>query len=70
MGNELLMFIDKYYEYGGLINTNERGLTIGGYEQAWLTDLVAPYLLDNSEDLFESTSRYYGIYRHDGITFF
>ena len=30
MGNTLLAFIDQYYEYGGSLSTNERGLTIGG----------------------------------------
>ena len=45
MGNTLLNFAGKYYEYGGSSNINERGLTIGGYESAWLADLVASYLL-------------------------
>ena len=47
MGNTLLNFAGKYYEYGGSNETNERGLTIGGYDSAWLADLVASYLLDN-----------------------
>ena len=69
MGNTLLTFIDKYYEYEGLNDTNERDLTIGVYKSAWLADLVASYLLDNSEDLFESTSRYCGVYRDGNIIF-
>ena len=70
MGNTLITFKDKYYEYGGSTNIEERGLTIGGYESAWLADLVASFLLENSQDLFEQTSKYHGIYRDDGIIFF
>ena len=45
MGNTLITFKDRYYEYGGSTNIEERGLTIGGYESAWLADLVASFLL-------------------------
>ena len=70
MGNTLLTFIDQYYEHGGSLDAKDRGLTIRGYESAWLADLVASYNLDNTEDLFENTSKYHGIYRDDGIAFF
>jgi hypothetical protein len=40
MGNTLLTFVDKYYKYGGDLDVEDRGLTIGGYESAWLADLV------------------------------
>jgi hypothetical protein len=30
MGNTLLTFVDKYYEYGGYLDVDDRGLTIGG----------------------------------------
>ena len=33
----------------------ERGLMIGGYELAWLADLVASYILENMEELFKET---------------
>jgi len=46
MGNTLLTFVDKYYEYGGDESVEERGLTIGGYESAWLADLVMAYILE------------------------
>ena len=69
MGNTLITFIDKYYEYGGAESINERGLTIGGYESAWLADLVASFILDNTKDLFDNTTLHYGIYRDDGIIF-
>ena len=69
MGNCLLTFVDKYYEYRGSENIDERGLTIGGYKSAWLPDLVASYILDNVMDLFTNTTKHYGIYRDDGIIF-
>jgi hypothetical protein len=57
---------DEYWEYSGDKSVEERGLTIGGYESAWLADLVAAYILENSTELFE-ISKYYGIYRDDGL---
>ena len=41
MGNTLLTFQDEYYKHGGSVDPDKRGLTIGGYESAWLADLVA-----------------------------
>ena len=63
MGNTILNFAGKYYKYGGLNDISEQGLIIGGYESAWLADLVASYLLNNSTELFEKTTIYHGIYR-------
>lgn len=45
MKNTLVSFTDKYYEYGRDMDGEKRGLTICGFESAWLTDLVAAYLL-------------------------
>ena len=70
MSNTLLTFREKYYEYGETVDPSKKGLTIGGYESAWLADLVAAYLLDNTEMIFEETTTYYGIYRDDGIISF
>lgn len=70
MSNTLITFRDKYYEHGGSCNPTKRGLTIGGYESAWLADLVAVWILDNSENLFRRTSHYHGIYRDDGLIVF
>ena len=39
MSNTLLTVVDKFYEYGGDMDGDDRGLTIGGYESAWLADL-------------------------------
>ena len=36
MGNTLLTFMDKYYEYGGDKNIENRGLTIGWWLQIGL----------------------------------
>ena len=68
MKNTLITFVDKYFEYGGDIDGEKRGLTIGGYESAWLADLVASYILKQSEKFF-SEFIYYGIYRDDGSLF-
>ena len=35
MGNTLLNFGNKYYEYDGARDIEEKGLTIGRYESAW-----------------------------------
>jgi hypothetical protein len=69
MGNTLLTFLDKYYEYSGNRDVEDRGLTISGYESAWLTDLCMEYIMDNSRDILEDLI-YDGIYRDDGIAVF
>jgi hypothetical protein len=40
MSSTLLTIVDKYYEYDGDKDPEEKGPTIGGYESAWLADLV------------------------------
>jgi GIY-YIG catalytic domain len=69
MSSTLLTFIDKYYEYDGDKDPEEKGLTIGGYESAWLADLVGAYILANTQQHFNET-KYYGLYRDDGIGVF
>jgi hypothetical protein len=69
MGNTLLMFVDKYYKYGGDLNVEDRGLTIGGYKSAWLADLCMAYIMDNSRDILDELV-YDGIYRGNGIAVF
>jgi hypothetical protein len=53
-GNTLITpFEDKYFEYDGDRYVNDKGLTIGGYESAWLTDLaVAAFVLENTAQFF------------------
>ena len=69
MGNTLLTFRDKYWQYGTLNAVKDKRLTIGGYESAWLADLVAAYILENTTDMFKD-SEFYGIYRDDGLVIF
>jgi hypothetical protein len=68
MGATLLTFMDKYYEYGGDEEADDQGLTIGDYELAWLADLVAAYILENTGNHF-AMAKYQGIYRDDGLLF-
>ena len=70
MSNTLITFKDEYYEHGGSCDPTKRGLTIGGYESAWLANLVAAWILENNEKLFRRTSLYHGIYRDDGLIIF
>jgi hypothetical protein len=69
MGNNLLTFVDKYYKYGGDLDVEDRGLTIGGYELAWLADLCMAYVMDNSMDILDELV-YEGIYRDNSIVVF
>lgn len=55
MSNTLVSFRDKFFEYGGDEKEDERGLSIGGYESAWLTDLVASYILEETKHMFIET---------------
>ena len=69
MGNTLLTFVDKYYEYGGEDDVEEWGLMIGRYELAWLVDLVASYVLESASKQFKGM-QFKGIYRDDGFVIF
>jgi hypothetical protein len=44
MGNTILSFRDKYYEYGVHPDPDCCGLTIGSFESAFLADLKALYI--------------------------
>jgi hypothetical protein len=69
MGNTLLTFVNKYYEYGSNLDVEDRGLMIGRYESAWLADLCMAYVMDNSRDILDDLI-YDSIYRDDGIVVF
>ena len=45
----LLTFGDKYFEYGGGVKLEDKGLAIGGYESAWLADLAIAYIFEKSK---------------------
>lgn len=67
MENQFFQFGPYYYKYGNhLDNGFGSALAIGAFESAWLADLVASYLLEEAEDLFNGFT-YFGIYRDDGI---
>jgi hypothetical protein len=44
MANTLVTFGDKHYECDVDRDDQDKGLTIGGYESAWLEDLVTSHL--------------------------
>jgi hypothetical protein len=53
MGNTIVSFLDKYYEYGVDLDPERRGLTIGGFESAFLADLEASYIFDKLKYIWE-----------------
>ena len=69
MSSTLLCFKDRYYKYNRGASVDEKGLAIGGYESAFLANLVASYLLDLCSTNFY-LAKFYGIYRDDGIIVF
>jgi hypothetical protein len=58
MTSTLFTFQDRYYEYDGNEDQDNRGLTIGGYESAWLADLTWSDRLSSTtlENSFERLS--------------
>ena len=52
MSSTLLKFEEKYYEYGEK-GIKTKGLAIGGYESAFLADLVASYLFKKCNNQFK-----------------
>ncbi len=46
--NCFVTYEDQYWIYGGNFPVEEKGLTIGGFESAFFTDLVAAYILEKS----------------------
>ena len=53
MANCLINFGEDYFQYGKEENPLKRVLTIGGYDSAWLADLVACYILEKTEPIWE-----------------
>ena len=62
----LIIIQVAYYEYGGTVKVDYKGLTIGGFESAFFADLVAAYIFENTTACFDN-SAFNGIYRDDGI---
>ena len=69
MRSKLLNFQDRFFEYKGNGYKNDIGLAIGGYESAFLADLVASFIFEKTEHLLNDT-RYKEIYRDDGLIIF
>ena len=68
MTSTILTFKDKYYVCNGKVQALHKGLTIGGYESAWLADLAMSYLLDkHMTNAHFNNTIFAGIYRDDGI---
>jgi hypothetical protein len=70
MGNTIVSFRDTYYEYGVDPDPDHRGLTIGGFESAFLADLEATYIFDKLKHLLERHVHFIGTYRDDKIVVF
>jgi hypothetical protein len=70
LNQELSISQDQYYIYDGDQSLDEKGLTIGGYESAWLADLVAAYILAEVDEERFSNATFFGMYRNDGLVVF
>ena len=69
MASCFIFFNGKYFKYPCKGNNNNKGLAIGGYESAFLADLVASYLLEKTKKIFTNT-HYHRIYLNDGFVAF
>ena len=65
--NCLIRFQEKYYHYGKQDDPWKCVLAIGGYDSAWLADLVACHILDMTESSWKPVFNYLKIYRDDGV---
>ena len=66
MSNCLIDFEEEYVQYGKEKNPLKRVLSIGGFDSAWLADLVACYILEKTEPVRKNQFAYFKIYRNDG----
>ena len=70
MGNTIVSFRDKYYEYGVDPDSDCRGLTIGSFKSAFLADLEATYIFEKLHYLLEQHVKFIGTYCDDAIIVF
>jgi hypothetical protein len=70
MGNTIVSFQDKYYEYGVDSDPDHCGLTIGGFESAFLANLEVTYIFDKLNMLLTRHVQFIGTYRDDKIIVF
>ncbi len=70
MANTLIQFCRVYYLNDGDKDMEDRGLTIGAYEAAWLADLGMAFVLETMNQGVLDETKYFGIYRNNGVTVF
>ena len=58
---------EKYFRYGKETNPLLRCLSIGSFDAAFLADLVACYILDQTKTTWNKLFDYLKIYRDDGL---
>ena len=68
MSSTLISSDGYYYKYHGG-EREEQGLSISGYESAFLANLVSSYLFEKSKANFHPTT-YHGIYIYDILVVF
>eukprot|EP00957_Ditylum_brightwellii_P049966 3787594-Ditylum_brightwellii.AAC.1 len=74
MKSTLIQFKGHYFIYQGAakgkeISDEDVALAIGAYESAFLADIVASYVFDETDECFVKCI-YRGIYRYDGYVAF
>eukprot|EP00957_Ditylum_brightwellii_P026782 2025778-Ditylum_brightwellii.AAC.1 len=74
MKSTLIQFKGRYFIYQGAtkgkeISEEDVALAIGAYESAFLADIVASYVFEETEECFIKCI-YRGIYRDDGLVAF
>ena len=69
MNSTYVRFQDRYYHCDGDMDPDNRAITIGGYESAFISDLVGEYIFQLAEEEFSDTT-YHGTYRDDGFAVF
>jgi hypothetical protein len=70
MGNTIVSFLNKYYEYSIDPDPDRRRLTIEGFKSAFLADLEATYIFDKLNHLLARHVHFIGAYQDDKIIIF
>jgi hypothetical protein len=70
MSTMLIQFCGVYYLYDGDKEVDDKGLTIGGCESAWLADLAMAFLLEMMDQNVLDETMFFGIYHDDGLAVF
>ncbi len=70
MGNTIVSFREKYYEYGVDPDPGHHGFTIGRFESAFQADLEATYIFEKLYHLLEQHIQFIGTYCNNKIIVF